>query len=173
MRRRAPYFPLSLPPCSAACAAGGQRGLARLRLSNKTKAYTAALLAHFPDEFSPSRPSVRRLLGALPPPAFFDLTSLKRADGEARGDAEALKRIGPQSNVRNARLPTATAVRLPLAVNGADLKERGVYGAALGALLRSLLDAVIENRVPNEREALLRCAEELQTEKIPDAEPPL
>ena len=45
--------------------------------------------------------------------------------------------------------------------------------AALGALLRSLLDAVIENRVPNEREALLRCAEELQTEKIPDAEPPL
>lgn len=170
-----PYFPLRLAAlfCRLAPQAASA-GLARLRLSNKTKAYTAALLAHFPDEFSPSRPSVRRLLGALPPPAFFDLTSLKRADGEARGDAEALERIRAAEQCAQRALADGDCCSLAaLAVNGADLKERGVRGAALGALLRSLLDAVIENRVPNEREALLRCAEELQTEKIPDAEPPL
>ena len=158
-----PYFPLRLaallcrlaPDAATAC-------IERLRLSNKTKAYTAALLAHLPDELSPSRPSVRRLLGALMPPAFFDLTSLKRADCEARGDTEALERIRTAEQCAERALADGDCCSLAaLAVSGADFVESGVRGAALGALLRSLLDAVIEDRVPNERAALLRLAAEL------------
>jgi tRNA nucleotidyltransferase (CCA-adding enzyme) len=43
-----------------------------------------------------------------------------------------------------------------LAVNGRDLIEAGIPpGAAVGEVLRALLEAVIEGRAPNERAALL------------------
>ena len=43
-----------------------------------------------------------------------------------------------------------------LAINGGDLIRAGVQpGPKLGQLLNAALDAVIENNVPNDREALL------------------
>ncbi len=42
-----------------------------------------------------------------------------------------------------------------LAVNGTDLQTLGLRGPALGDALRQLLDAVMDGRVPNEKEALL------------------
>ena len=43
-----------------------------------------------------------------------------------------------------------------LAVNGGDLIRAGVKpGPELGQLLNAALDAVIEDNIPNEREALL------------------
>ena len=43
-----------------------------------------------------------------------------------------------------------------LAINGGDLIRAGVKpGPELGQLLNSALDAVIEDDIPNEREALL------------------
>ena len=46
-----------------------------------------------------------------------------------------------------------------LAVNGADLMEAGIpAGPGVGATLQALLTAVMEGRLPNEREALLKAA---------------
>ena len=43
-----------------------------------------------------------------------------------------------------------------LAINGGDLIRAGVKpGLELGQLLNSALDAVIEDNIPNDREALL------------------
>ena len=43
-----------------------------------------------------------------------------------------------------------------LAINGGDLIRAGVKpGPELGRLLNSALDAVIDDNIPNEREALL------------------
>ena len=49
-----------------------------------------------------------------------------------------------------------------LAVNGDDLIERGVpEGKAVGDILNILLDNVIEENIPNERNTLLQAADEI------------
>ena len=45
-----------------------------------------------------------------------------------------------------------------LAVNGNDLMALGLRGVEIGKTLNALLDAVLDERVPNHREALLRYA---------------
>ena len=52
-----------------------------------------------------------------------------------------------------------------LAINGRDIIALGVpAGPEVGRLLDACLDAVIDERVPNEHEALLAFAEELRKE---------
>ena len=52
-----------------------------------------------------------------------------------------------------------------LAINGRDIMALGVpAGPEVGRLLDACLDAVIDERVPNEHEALLAFAEELRKE---------
>ena len=46
-----------------------------------------------------------------------------------------------------------------LAVNGNDLMALGLTGKAIGNTLQSLLDAVLDERLPNEKNALLQAAE--------------
>ena len=48
-----------------------------------------------------------------------------------------------------------------LAVNGKDMMALGLRGAEIGKTLNALLDAVLEERLPNDREALLRYAGEM------------
>ena len=43
-----------------------------------------------------------------------------------------------------------------LAVNGRDLTAAGLKGKAIGEALQFLLEAVMDGRIPNEKEALLR-----------------
>ncbi|MFR7754314.1 MAG: hypothetical protein ACLU0T_01240 [Bacteroidales bacterium] len=49
-----------------------------------------------------------------------------------------------------------------LAVNGSDLIELGMEpGPSIGNVLQTLLEAVVDGDVPNEREALIACAQQL------------
>ena len=48
-----------------------------------------------------------------------------------------------------------------LAVNGRDLMAVGLSGKAVGEALQALLGAVMDGRVPNEKEALLSCLTEV------------
>ena len=48
-----------------------------------------------------------------------------------------------------------------LAVNGKDMMALGLKGPDIGKTLNALLDAVLEERVPNDREALLQQAREI------------
>ena len=55
-----------------------------------------------------------------------------------------------------------------LAVNGSDLIENGMApGPAVGRTLNSLLQAVMEERLPNEKSALLAYVQSLQKEHQP------
>ena len=51
-----------------------------------------------------------------------------------------------------------------LAVNGTDLITLGFQGKEIGACLSALLEQVIEERLPNERNALLAWAAEQKEE---------
>ena len=46
-------------------------------------------------------------------------------------------------------------------MNGNDMMALGLQGKEIGKTLNALLDAVLDERIPNDREALLRYAGEM------------
>ena len=147
-------------------AAMAEEILTRLRFDRETIRRVRALVELHdypidPPDGSPER-AVRRLLSRLGETDFFALLALKRGDALAhapafRARAEACSRF--ESLGRELLQQQACFSLRDLAVRGGDLMELGVSGPALGALLNRLLEAVMDGRVPNEKQALLRLAE--------------
>ena len=114
-----------------------------------------------PPEGSPDR-AVRRLIGRLGPEDFFRLLDIKRADALAhapayRGRTAACDRL--ETLARELLAAEACFSLKDLAVNGRDLQALGIPpGPELGRILETLLDAVLSDRLPNQREALLEAA---------------
>ena len=81
------------------------------------------------------------------------------ADAFALCEALSLADAGDVSRageLLSAVLSSGDAVRIrDLAVNGSDLQTLGIRGRAVGDVLSRLLDAVITEKCPNERDALL------------------
>lgn len=138
--------------------------LARLRLPNRLVSTAQTLLLHLPDPLEPNRPALRRLLGSLGPECLEYLLSLKLAVCQnAGGSAEtaAVQAAAALSRQIIADGDCCTIRRL--AVSGSDLAELGFRGNVVGRLLRQLLDAVTDDRIPNERTALLNALHTLDT----------
>lgn len=122
----------------------------------------APVIVRAHDDVVPANPrAVRRMLGRLNgrTDLFEVLCDIKRADALSqapfcapRADtAEELRELLHQILEDQA----AFSVK-QLAVNGRDIMALGVEpGPAVGAILQSCLDAVINEHVPNEREALI------------------
>lgn len=90
---------------------------------------------------------------------FRTLIGIKRADAQAQSELSKPRALlaDDLEKTLEAVLAADEAFSLKqLAVNGNDLMDLGVpHGPAVGEALNSLLDAVIDGDVPNEREALL------------------
>jgi len=67
--------------------------------------------------------------------------------------------LGLLSRIQNEKMPCTAA---ELAVGGKDLMAEGLRGRQIGLAMAALLDEVRAGRVPNEREALLKRAEQLR-----------
>ena len=161
-----PFFPLRLAAlfCRLSSEAASA-ALARLRIEKKERAYVSALLARFADVPDPARPAVRRLLGELSSQLFFDLIALKRADCTARDDEKTLSLLVETERCATQVVSDGDCCTLhTLAVRGADFAVLGIRGAAVGRLLKALLDAVIDGRMPNDRAVLIRYAAGLCSE---------
>ena len=130
--------------------------LTRLRSSRADRERIVALVHSHDVQIPATEKSIRRALGKYGPDLFFQLLELKRADNLAQAPAwrdrqavydqlEALAReILTQKQCFSLR---------DLAVKGSDL---GIPpGPAVGSALKILLEAVMEERIPNERQALL------------------
>lgn len=122
------------------------------------------------DVVPPNARAVRRMLGRLGgrTDLFAALCDIKRADALAqapfcapRADtADELRALMEQILEDEAAFTVKH-----LAINGRDIIALGVpAGPEVGRLLDACLDAVIDERVPNEHEALLAFAEELRKE---------
>ena len=101
---------------------------------------------------------LKRRLNQYGEEALRDLLALQRADnfGQApkvSGQQKAFDEIEALLDAVCSK-QSCFSVRA-LAVNGNDLKEIGYHGRGIGQALRLLLDAVIDEKVPNEKEALL------------------
>ena len=150
-----------------------ERVLTRLRFDRDTIRRVRALTELHdcpidPPEGPPTR-AVKRLLGRLGETDFFNLLAVKRGDALAhapayRGRTAACDRI--EALARELLAQASCMTLRDLAVNGSDLMELGYApGPALGRTLEGLLDAVLSDRVPNEREALLELARGLLPEE--------
>lgn len=101
------------------------------------------------------RRAVEELLAAEKPVDDLGLWRLSLRYGAARARQIALM------HGWTAEAAKASLVRCPcpslrsLAVDGNDLRVRGIEGAAIGECLAALADAVLRGECPNEREALL------------------
>lgn len=139
--------------------------LGRLRLDSAAKKEVVSLVKYHGAQIEPTAKSVRRALNKYSPELFFELLLLKRADAAACDpgrplDEEyfsALERLGKEIIAEKQCFSLKD-----LAVKGGDLVAAGFApGPKLGAVLKLLLDKVINGELPNEREKLLDFAKTL------------
>jgi len=142
--------------------------LARLRFSNEERERIVALVHHhlICYDSSWSDAAVRRWIRRVSPDLLEDLYSLNRADVLAKGrDAsEDIERLEALKLRVVAVLAQGAAMSVKdLAINGRDLMtDLGMKpGPALGRVLATLLDEVIEAPELNQKDSLLERARQL------------
>lgn len=103
-------------------------------------------------------PTVRRLYGRLGEAEMRQFLAVLRADNHSKlkNGAEAPERIEKAAALfRECREKDLCCTIGQLAVNGKDAAALGLRGEAIGHMLAAVLEAVITEQLPNEREALL------------------
>lgn len=137
--------------------------LNRLRCTGEFKRRVLLLVRLHDRPVSADRRALRRLLATLGEQNLRDLLAVRRADIAAQNPS-LLSRRAAQLNEAARMLDGILAerpclTREALAVGGRDLLEAGhPPGAALGKTLDFLLREVVDERLPNERDALLGAA---------------
>ncbi|MBR6793733.1 MAG: CCA tRNA nucleotidyltransferase [Clostridia bacterium] len=116
--------------------------LNRLKVSNAFREEVLLLLRERDAFCPPERIAVRRRMSALGAMPFITLCRYQRAE-DCLLIAERLLEEGACLSVQQ------------LAVTGRDLMALGLKGPSIGEALARLLEQVIEEKLPNEREALL------------------
>ena len=139
-----------------------ERMLRRLRLGSADIATVTHLVRHHMFGYAPSwtDAAVRRFIRRIGEPALSDLFALREADNAASGVDEPASAGLDELRARIAAERASPLAQRQLAVNGDDLQaELGLRpGPRIGAILDSLLEAVIDDPSRNERETLLGLA---------------
>lgn len=141
--------------------------LRRLRADNATRETVTRLVAWHDRNIPRTRPGVAQALRQLGETDLRRLFLIKRADNLAQAPAYRTMQaeINKAEEILNQLLAEGTCVCLEqLAVRGGDLLALGFEGPAVGRTLETLLDQVIEERIPNDRTALLEYARGLREE---------
>lgn len=131
----------------------------RLHFSNDFSQTCLQLIRCHDVRFNGSAKQVRRVLQALGEDNMHLLFSVQRADLAAQSDyrrEEKLAAVDTAQRQFEEILAQNQCFSLKqLAVDGNDILSLGAKGREVGNILNLLLDEVIEERLPNEREALL------------------
>lgn len=136
----------------------------RLRFDNKTCGTIKKLVSGHMVPLNLTKRSVKRLLNRYGSEGLRQLFALLRADrlsvapefsGRQHAEVDEAERL-----LEEIIAEAACFSLKDLAVNGHDLVALGMRGKQIGDTLRVLLDAVIEERVENEKGALLEAVKE-------------
>ena len=131
----------------------------RLRFDNESRERIVTLIRHHDGPLEADAKFLKRKLNKLGERGFFDLIALCRADNMAQAAAYRYRQQHYDEIERIAReiLAGDSCFTLKdLAVNGHDLMALGYKGREIGNALDMLLEAVIDERVENEKSALLK-----------------
>ena len=135
----------------------------RLRFDNRSKRLISTLVERHDCELNLSERSIRRNLSRFGEEVLRLLLEVKRADNlaqapEFRGRLELLDQW---ENMLNMEILSGNCFSLKqLAVKGGDISGLGIKGKAIGECLNTLLENVIEEKLPNDREVLLAYTKE-------------
>jgi tRNA nucleotidyltransferase (CCA-adding enzyme) len=136
--------------------------LHRLRFDNDTVVRVKLLVELHDLPFAAERKTVKRLMRRLSDEDILRLMEVKRCDRLAHAEffrEPPLELVQIPIVMRQLRAEEACISLKDLAVNGDDLIRLGVpKGKRIGEILAYLLEEVIEERVENDRTALLRLA---------------
>ena len=140
--------------------------LNRLKFDNATKNTVTRLVKWHDIQIEANEKGVKRALGKMTSDFFFMLLALKRADNLAQNPAyfhrqgyyDSLEVIAKDILARQVCFSLKD-----LAINGNDLLSIGICpGKSMGLILKQLLDDVIQEKIPNEKDALLKQVQEIE-----------
>ncbi len=147
-------------PISAAIA---EQIMMRLCFDRQTIDQVKKLILHHDDDLCLADHSLKRLLYRFGPQAALNLVEIQKADviGQHPDKLDRLQTLDAIAERLNTLITQGACFSLQsLVINGNDLKEIGYAGRAIGDMLERLLDEVMANRLPNERVALLKYAQQ-------------
>ena len=140
--------------------------LQRLKAPTALRQQVVALIRLHMTDIPAEKKVVRRWLSRLGEEMFYALLALQEADMGSKGTDlpdhrfAVLRQLAQQVIEENACLHLKD-----LAVNGRDLLALGYAGPRLGQTLQRLLELVLEEQLPNEKQALLVYAQQLLEEE--------
>jgi tRNA nucleotidyltransferase (CCA-adding enzyme) len=134
--------------------------LTRMKFSGDFIKKVVTLIRYHDAKIAPDRVAVRKWLALLGEEMFYDLFYVRHADATGKYEkyiAEAEEKNAALRAVADAVIADGDCISLAeLEVTGSDLIAAGVEkGPRVGATLSWLLDEVMEERVYNERNALI------------------
>lgn len=144
-----------------------QAYLNNYRYDNATKKKVLKLVKIHDMRIEEDKLFVKKQLNRLGTESFFDLVDLQEADNLAQNPEKTrLEHFKILREIANEILNENECTSLKtLAINGSDLiKDGHTPGKNLGIILDTILSEVIEEKLPNEKEALLKRARELKME---------
>ncbi|HIX89886.1 MAG TPA: HD domain-containing protein [Candidatus Agathobaculum pullicola] len=129
----------------------------RLRFSSEQTTRILLLVEQHDRPLGDSDKLVRRRLVQIGQARFRDLLAIKKGDAVGQGThPENVAALWETERRMNTALAQDACLSLrQLAVNGNDMTALGLRGPAVGAMLHSLLDAVVDGTLDNTRQALL------------------
>ena len=141
--------------------------LRRLKAPNKLREQVVTLIDKHMTRLEPQKKSLRRILGKLGEETVFGLLVLQEADmgSKGTGNAEEMDQFPRiREEIRRILEENACLSLKDLAVNGRDLMQLGYEGKAIGEALDKLLAQVLDEKLPNEKDALLNFLQQAEEE---------
>ena len=135
--------------------------LTRLKAPTALRQQVAQLVALHMTPLLPQRKPLRRRLSRMGEQGLLRLLELQEADMGSKGTGRpaTAEYSLVRKMLRELMEQEGCLTLKDLAVNGHDLMALGIpAGKEIGKCLTALLDAVLDERLPNEREALLQAA---------------
>jgi len=106
---------------------------------------------------------IKKRLNRVGKERFLNLIKIQRADNAAQNpQLTRMAHFDILEKMANEIINQSCFNLSSLAVNGSDMIELGFVGKAIGEALKILLSEVIENKLPNEKEALLERAKQMK-----------
>ena len=134
--------------------------LLRLKAPTALREQVALLIEKHMTRLEPEKKNLRRWLGRLGWETIDRLLLLQEADMGSKGtgkpeEMEQFPKI--RELLKEIKAENACLSLKDLAVNGHDLVALGFTGKAIGETLNALLEQVLDEKLPNEKQALLEC----------------
>lgn len=147
-------------------AALADAALRRLKAPTALRERVVLLVEQHMTPLTADKKLLRRRLSALGSETLYQLLSLQEADWGGKGTS-ASRESGDFSEIRSLlrqiEAENACLTLRDLAVNGHDLMAAGLTGPAIGRTLNQLLSLVLDEQLPNEKNALLDAAQRYQS----------